>query len=288
VNQDSHKNNTVLIVIAVIGVVGTIIAAIITVIGNYNVEKLHQESALTQIALVSSGVQGGKTQEAMTNTTSTPIPTNIPAVSPETVTPAASPSTNRATSLYDDFNNIEFDNDFNHYIWEFWHDNLEGVTQENGSLKMQSTLFTSLIAREHRDILLNTPTFYETKIKLSDSPTGGSATIKLHVDLSNNNYWSTQCGLLVPDIAFCEAGTKSQSESTYVKQKRIDVKNWYTFRIEVFPDTKKMVYYIDGVTFGNANIPVTEDGLYSLVIGIVPVSGNTLAYFDDVSFGSIK
>jgi hypothetical protein len=286
--QDSHKNNVVLIIIAIIGVIGTIVGATITVIGNYNAEKMRQEFALTQIALVSSGIQGGETQEALTSATSTPT-TNNPAIIPVTPTPLVSQSTNRTTSLYDDFNNAEFDSDFNHYIWEFWHDNLEGVTQENGSLKIQSTLFTSLIAREHKNVSLDTPTFYETKIKLNDSPVGGSATLQIFVALSNDNYWGTQCGLLVPDIAFCEAGTKTTSESTYVKQKRIDVKNWYTFRIEIYPDTRKIIYYIDGTTFGNANIPVTEDGLYNLVIGIAPLSrNNTLAYFDDVSFGSIK
>jgi hypothetical protein len=50
-SQESPKNNTTLIVIAIIGVLGTIIGAIITVIGNYNVEKLHQETELTRVAL---------------------------------------------------------------------------------------------------------------------------------------------------------------------------------------------------------------------------------------------
>jgi hypothetical protein len=59
----SYKNNTVLIV-AIIGVIGTIVATTIGVIGNYvgnyNIEKLRQESELTRIALVAIATQGGQ------------------------------------------------------------------------------------------------------------------------------------------------------------------------------------------------------------------------------------
>jgi hypothetical protein len=52
--QESQKNNSVLIIIAIFGVVGTVIAATITVTGNYTVEKMRQEAELTRIALVST------------------------------------------------------------------------------------------------------------------------------------------------------------------------------------------------------------------------------------------
>ncbi len=49
--EPQHKSNTVLMV-AIIGVIGTVIAATITVMGNYNVEKLRQETELTRIAIL--------------------------------------------------------------------------------------------------------------------------------------------------------------------------------------------------------------------------------------------
>jgi hypothetical protein len=66
--QEPHKSNIVLIIIAIIGVIGTVIGATITVIGNYNVEKLRQETELTRIALVSIATQGGATQASMAST----------------------------------------------------------------------------------------------------------------------------------------------------------------------------------------------------------------------------
>ena len=54
--QEPKKDNTVLIVVAIIGVVGTIIAATIGAVTTYNVEKIRQETELTRIAMVSNGV----------------------------------------------------------------------------------------------------------------------------------------------------------------------------------------------------------------------------------------
>ncbi len=79
-HQDTQKNSTTLIVVALIGVVGTIVAAIIVANSNYKIEKLRQESELTRIALVSIATQGGTTQVSMASTisatTNTPFPIN--------------------------------------------------------------------------------------------------------------------------------------------------------------------------------------------------------------------
>jgi ABC-type lipoprotein release transport system permease subunit len=45
--QESPKSNIVLIIIAIIGVVGTITASVIGGISNYNIERLRQQSELT-------------------------------------------------------------------------------------------------------------------------------------------------------------------------------------------------------------------------------------------------
>ena len=99
--QEPHKSNIVLIIIAIIGVVGTIIGATITVIGNYNVEKLRQETELTRIALVSIATQGGATQMVLQSTvnapiqpppfTPTPYPTYTQLVVPTEIIPTSAP-----------------------------------------------------------------------------------------------------------------------------------------------------------------------------------------------------
>lgn len=79
-NSENKKSNTVLIVVAIIGICGTITASIIGVIGNFNTEKFRQEAELTRIALISIATQGGATQVSMASSlsapTDTPYPTN--------------------------------------------------------------------------------------------------------------------------------------------------------------------------------------------------------------------
>ena len=61
-SQEPQKRNTVLIVVAIIGLIGTVVGVIITVRGNYNVEKLRQETELTIVALGFTATQGEETQ----------------------------------------------------------------------------------------------------------------------------------------------------------------------------------------------------------------------------------
>lgn len=107
--QETQKNNTVLILIAIIGVVGTIVATTIGVIGNYNIEKFRQESELTRVALVSIVTQGGATQVSMASTISAPTSTSYPTESPfpkDTNTPTPIPTQTPDPRLFwDDFEN---------------------------------------------------------------------------------------------------------------------------------------------------------------------------------------
>jgi hypothetical protein len=66
--QESPKSNIVLIIIAIIGVVGTITASVIGGISNYNIERLRQQSELTKIAIISASTQSSATQSAMAST----------------------------------------------------------------------------------------------------------------------------------------------------------------------------------------------------------------------------
>ena len=88
------KNNSTGIVIATIGVVGAIIAAIITTTGNYKVEKMRQEVELTKIAL---SVES--TEAILQNTTGTSTETIHPSF---TATTAATQSVNSDSVIYYD------------------------------------------------------------------------------------------------------------------------------------------------------------------------------------------
>jgi hypothetical protein len=70
--KGEQKNNSVLIIVAVIGVVGTIVASTIGVIGNLNVEKIRQETELTRIALAAMNTQSTTTLETPISMTAAP------------------------------------------------------------------------------------------------------------------------------------------------------------------------------------------------------------------------
>jgi hypothetical protein len=120
--QEPQKSNAVLIIIAVIGVIGTIVASTIGVVGNYNIEKMRQEAELTRIALVSIATRGGATQISMANTisapTSSPYPTNEPLptyTAYPTYTPIPLPTFSPTPSV-----SLPFIDDFNDGLDSSW------------------------------------------------------------------------------------------------------------------------------------------------------------------------
>jgi serine/threonine protein kinase len=193
-------------------------------------------------------------------------------------------------SIYDDFNNLNFDGDFNRYLWRCWEGNYKLVRQQNGILKIEGVVRTSLIAIEHTDVTIDEPFFYEAFILIGEDTGFGDATIKLHVDLADDDYWTTQFGILVPNIIYSHAGVKETDYNSYEKETRVNPEIWYHYRIEVNPLTRKVDYYLNGELFGSANIPVEQDGRYSFVFGIgaEPSNKPVTAYFDDVNFGPIQ
>jgi hypothetical protein len=80
-SPESQKNNTAIILIAIIGVFGTIAAALITAVSNYNVEKLRQETELTRAALAPLPPQSEENQTSITGiSVLTPYATLFPNV----------------------------------------------------------------------------------------------------------------------------------------------------------------------------------------------------------------
>lgn len=106
-SQEQQKGNIVLIIVAVIGVVGTIVGSIINVIGNQNLEKMRQEAELTRIAIVSIATQGGATQISMAGTISAPTSTALaPVIVTATLPPTIQPTnTSSLPSFSDNFEN---------------------------------------------------------------------------------------------------------------------------------------------------------------------------------------
>lgn len=120
--QEPQKNNSVLIVIAIIGVVGTIVASAIGAMANYNIEKERQGFELTRIALISIATQGGVTQMALESTVN--APTELPASTytpPPTYTPFPTlPPTPTATLFVPPADGILFQDNFDTTMSPDW------------------------------------------------------------------------------------------------------------------------------------------------------------------------
>ena len=94
------KSIDVLIIISIIGFIGTVI----TVIGNYNVEKLRQETELTRIALVSIATQGEAIDTAVPYITYTPYQTPFVTETPIPTFTISAPNTPSLTSAVGSLN----------------------------------------------------------------------------------------------------------------------------------------------------------------------------------------
>jgi len=101
--RETNKTNLILIIIAIIGVCGTVVGAIITVMGNINVEKIRQEAELTKIALVTIATQGGATQMVLQSTANAPTSLPYPTYTPYP-TPLLTPTNSKVFLFQDNFN----------------------------------------------------------------------------------------------------------------------------------------------------------------------------------------
>jgi type II secretory pathway pseudopilin PulG len=76
--KEPQKSHIVLILVAIIGIIGTITASAIVAFSDREIEKERQNFELTRIALVSMVTQGGATQVSMASTISAPTDTPYP------------------------------------------------------------------------------------------------------------------------------------------------------------------------------------------------------------------
>ncbi len=173
-SQETQKNNTVLIIVAVIGVVGTIVASVIGAIGNYNTEKFRQETELTRIALVSIATQGGATQMVMQSTIDAPTQTPLPTLTftpPPTNTTVPSPT---ATIFLPPADGILFEDSFDSGMSSDWVVEFGTWLVANGELTL---LYEHEFNNPYRWIALRKPTWKNYVVSfnatnISDTATG--------------------------------------------------------------------------------------------------------------------
>ena len=149
---------------------------------------------------------------------------------------------------------------------------------------------TKLAARKYFYFTLNTPTFFEAKLKLNPDKHSGNVQLHIDADLPEGENWFSECGLYSYNQqtrawARCwdTAWPWQEGYEYSIEGESVDYGTWHTFRIEVDPASMTFTYYVDDQMAGS-HIPVDAEELkkakFTLAIGVY---GETLiGYIDDV------
>jgi PKD repeat protein len=184
-------------------------------------------------------------------------------------------------TLYDDFNDTEFDGFYNPLKWAPNSSSNFGVRQSSGSMVFTNTTFTP--AGTGIDVNATQPGVrtlpqlqqYEGKLKISSDHTGGWAMVEIKIASDNipgHGYW-TQCylgagsGDVLPGF-YCDANVSTGDTfnteywvgGTTVNGIAINFNTWYTVRFEVNPDTAQISYYLNNTLVGSY-IPTIADSM---------------------------
>ncbi len=209
---------------------------------------------------------------------------------PTPLPPSSTPITH--DPFYDSFEDNAFNGTINGNLWKYWSDTDPHLfSQQIGFLKLNGTASASLVATKHIDLLVRVPMYYEARFMLN-SADGGSITLKLHAQLSDDKWWATQCGIVAPAAnapgwAFCDYGYQG-SPGHYTDGVDVEFSSWHTFRIEINPEQQTVTYFIDGESKSNIILPEISSAKFSLVISGFTSQGTTIGYVDDVIYDSIE
>jgi hypothetical protein len=183
-NPEPQKSNTILIIVTIISVIGTIVAAIIGAMTNYKIEELRQTSALTQVAWVAIATQGGGTQMVLENTINAPTQPPYPTYTPyPTITSVPSTATSIPTPTPDP---RLFWDDFETGIKPEWGMIGQGYASTNGQLVVEGMLESGVIGD-------NTWGDYEIRVN-EFGLAGCCTTVRFLIRVQdNNNYMQLTC-----------------------------------------------------------------------------------------------
>ncbi|MBL7164677.1 MAG: hypothetical protein ISS57_18980, partial [Anaerolineales bacterium] len=224
-------------------------------------------------------------------------------------TPSPSATIDSDPMVYDNFNNPFFDGGFHPGLWDS-SDPPEGhIVQENGILKIKkenqsANSVTGLAALKYLDASLisltsNDPTFFEARLMLDSSDHAGNIYLNLGADLAEGS-WLGQCYVNSSDNeqegwASCFATNwERREEPGYDYQaegRSVSYDTWYIVRIELYPSTMEIKFYIDGNLIGS-HIPLDSDKLkdasFWLSIGVWSDNEDpSIGYIDYVRVGRI-
>jgi hypothetical protein len=213
-------------------------------------------------------------------------------VSPASLTTA--PRVNGTDTLYDDFEDSEFDGTWNPELWGTWKsiDNCD-IEQEDGILRLSCSQpnGSGLNAQEYSEVPFGEFGFIQGTLRLDDDrqTSNGAAIIKFYTSLDS---WA-ECGLIgsvdSDEVTpFC--GLYNDQDTVYEVDGPIaDYDTWRLLRIELNPETAAITFLVDGERLAVYNGPEVEalkEAEFTVELQIYFEEGARMTgHFDDVYIG---
>jgi outer membrane protein assembly factor BamD (BamD/ComL family) len=198
-------------------------------------------------------------------------------------------------NMYDDFNNPAYDGSYNKNLWEEPVPTGE-VKQGGGVIMLSQAAFgevTGLDARNYNNMTLQSPIFFEAKLKLDPAQNAGNVLIgpccgKLDTNCMVAPYDDTH------QVACCWIGEgSSQPLTCSATEKLIEPGSWHTFRIEFDPVYRGFTFFMDNERIGayTATAAQVAGDLPTFMLRVHKSQTSPAVlkgYFDDVRIGPLQ
>ena len=198
------------------------------------------------------------------------------------------------SNMYDDFNNPAYEGSYNQNLWE-QSATTGNIEQRAGEIMLSQDTYpklTGLYARPYRNMALQSPIFFEAKLRLDPDQNAGNVLMGLVSYMVDTN-----CMLSPRDgtsqMAQCWLAENNSTVASFPQSKPIMPGSQHTFRIEFDSDTRTFTYLLDGEQLGAYTVDAAQlqgaQPTFTLRAHKDSASSITLTgYFDDVWIGPLQ
>ena len=204
--------------------------------------------------------------------------------------------------LYDDFEDVDFDGDFDQLKWfSFTEGDAQGeFYQEDGYMVIYREGGTEnsvcLDPRTYHSFEIDEPTFFEAQLKLprpsTDDPQNGYIYFGVFSDIKTEDYASCKLDYAEGGDEFsCHFASKDDTLFD-TGPGNFEYEEWYEFRLEVYPSEMEFVFYINDFHVGSycsENADELRNASFMVSIGLHGWEDEAMiGYLDAVRIGDIE
>jgi hypothetical protein len=159
--------------------------------------------------------------------------------------------------MYDDFDVAQYNGNYNQSNWSFWRSHGSGgqFVQKNGQfiINIGENDSVDINLAKYQSYLISEPMFIEARIMLDPA----KSTMSVHLEVAGDNDFFS-CSIANNKTSgqqTLECGNHYSSRYEKVMNYANIDASWHLFRIEIYPDTQKVEYYVDGERYGPYKLP---------------------------------